>query len=335
MNWYKVAQIWNIEKSSSLTEELKAIHELEYKYRVINKNKFKGLEQRRENIASNIEKELYARLNDIRNQFLIIFKEWVASHNLNSDSAWARSKADYFKNQIEFSGIDFEDAAINAISMYYQPSYNRHLGDKNATRQFMNKVVDELQGYIDESKSFKLIVKLRKNDLLMMNLADLNEYFNMSFNNINEAKKYVNGLGYYDLDIENETVLDLINTNKDVALAFSEDVYRFLVYPHWIAKWKYHENKHNNTMVDTLRLVNGMVRKLQAASDINELMIAVTMSLNTLHQNGNLLEDHLENSTNQNIALNYDLDLEKLNELSNNDDYLKWNEDLRAIGVEV
>lgn len=361
-NWYnfiKKAQIWQTPSldENTLFNDLKALHELEYKYNNIKSKPFRGLEQRKINILQKIEQKIEYLISKIKPVLLSILKGWLDNHALLDPNLWAKQRLKelesiYYDDLSDISEHDFKNIINDFVSQFYQfldPNYpyTRSRQKENMEREIHQYISKKLSQNPQQFESLHDLMKLWANeykdglieDIDYEDLEYINERYDKNFQTKEQAKKYIEESEPEELDLDIDYFIDnfgfeeLANLvyNNDIYIDFLYELYENILFPLWSEHWT------EQGIEEVRDNVENMYENLKNASNITENIIWISLSLNAMHMSGNIISDysidHLDENT-YDIYDDTDISQEDLTNLSNLD-VSEWNQQLKEIGVDV
>lgn len=358
MNWYikiKLAQVWQTdqEEGVSFKEDLANLYELEYKYNTLKKYPFKGHDRRKENILSKLEQKLSYLISKIKKVLIKLFEGWLSQHALTDPDAWAESRLynSYFSDLEEYmyeSGSSPVDIFHSVVDNYKRLQNNNQLWfntfQKINWRQASLEILKEIESNISSYPTMKNFLEFLGNERKEYMLEELNQdgldefnnMYNKNFSSQEEAEKFiqdasVSDLGYNLLDFwdfYDDNFWNLAHEHGFLEGILTE-INRNLVFPVWYQYWS------SQGIEETRETIENVYSMLIKSNSINDSITAINIALNTVHQNGTILEYLEEYGVTEDYDVN-DIGITEgdLSELSDRD-VGEWNQQLRTVGVEI
>ena len=351
MNWYnslKLAQIWNVESDGSFLDEVQKLYELEYKRSMIIQNPFKGVEARKENILAQIEKGILETIDFVKAPLINTLKQWLSSHALTDPDLWATQRnkpgsryADWSEYYMA-SGENAESRLISAIEEYYrltEQEQQRQYGQMPQWGNMFKKMMADNNGYSLPSMHniVNLLIPDRREmlfqDLQNEGLEEFNEMIGTQFATEQEAQTYINQTTADELGLDFSDIFEYYGFEEFAQLADENelldnlvfDINKNIIFPLWYGKWS------QEGIEDTREAVENIYQELVSAKTLNQTIPAINLTLNAAHQTGDMI-DYLEDYGD--VEDSYETK-QFLDNLSAGAYVEEWNDELRAIGVEI
>ena len=338
LNWYKTAQIWNVEDGEYLEDKIAALYELEFKYSTFKTRRFTGHPKRYENILRGLETRLRDTLEYVKQDLIGVFGQWLSSHALLQPEIWAQKRVESFFED----GIS--ESALKEL-IYEYVKYAIYSGDNTRVPRnlnydkFFSDILHQAQKNIANFPVLSSIYSSglydHKNVLIDELESEGFEQFglryNKKFENMDQAEDYISNLTMNDVDLESLLYLEDIESFTNAAESNGKleaviiELYEKLVFPAWFNYWA------AMGIEDTRENIQNIYDKLQTIdyADMGNAIAVINIALNAAHQSGDMLQ--YVNDTN--------LSLEQfkgfLSEMSASEKVEDWENQLREIGVEV
>jgi len=353
MNWYnrlKFAQIWNIESDGGFLDEVQKLYELEYKRSMIKQNPFKGVDKRKENILANIEKGVLEAIDVVREPLAQTLQQWLKSHALTDPDQWAKQRnkpGSPFDNWDEYYESTSEgpiSRIIRVVDEYNDLTEKNSIGSAaslatpNWDRSFVQMMQENGSYHFPSMKNITNTLIPDRQEMLIQELQsegleEFNRTMGTQFATEEEAEEYIYQATAEQLGIDASDLFDYYDLEGLAELADQNglldnlifDINKNIVFPAWYGKWS------NEGIDDTREAVEQIYQELMSAKTIDQIISAVNLALNAAHQTGDMI-DYLEDYGN--VEGSYGTK-QFLDNLSAGEYVEKWNEELRAIGVEI
>jgi hypothetical protein len=350
VNWYrfiKIAQIWNLTESdvfiNQFESDLQDLYKLEYMWSMINQRPFNGLEQRRQNISNNLRDNLNVVADEVKSALSGVFYKWLSSHALLEPATWARSRVDELT---EWHSVgDVFDSMLGEYMNYSVGNEDKRRMQMHSPRNYaslQNKSIREMLNFASMNmdkmpyfqQSFEEALEghreMLRDDLISEGFEDFSERWGNEFQSEDEAAAYIKNISIDDVDLDSlyyfegaSEMSEFVSNSVDPVEILIE-FYEHCVFPLWYRHWK--EEGIDETRA-TIEQINSRLESA-SAENTQEFMIAVNLALNAAHQTG-AMTDYIENDTG---ASNIE---SLLNDLSSGSEVPIWDQQLRAVGVQL
>ena len=302
------------------------MYEMEYKLNALNTKPFGGNPQRLENIKKQIEHKLTYVTNDVKKIMLQTLNNWLKSHAILNPKTWAEAR---YNDNIDMGDFSVFESLVGEYGRYATDENKQKIPTPHST--YYTKL---LFNAIEKNISKLPYTKKLLNNLFQQNLqyqydeqpAEMMETWGVKTEK--QAEKYIKTANIADYGIEyiagdNENLMNIIEEHGDLPTFYIE-LYQKLVFPAWYGHWK------ARGIDETRANIENLYKNLNATNESNlgNLISWTNATLNSVHQNGSMLE-YVEQSTGESDLNNY-LDL-----LTNGNFNSKWDEELREIGVNI
>ena len=307
--------------------------------------------RRQENVLAKLEEELWEAVENVKEPMERTITTWLRNHALTNPKQWAEQSlqpgspyADW-EEYYEESGSSAETRVRDIVDTYMRLKNNNrpwHSGYQQPNFDVVfSKMMRENDGYSFESiQKLGNILLPEQREMLVEELSyegleDFNERFQTQFATEDEVIVFINNASAEDLGID---ISDFLDNGLEHWVPIAEangllddivfEINHKIVFPVWYQYWS------AQGIVETRANVEKVADELKSAKTIDETIAAVSLALNVAHQSGDML-DHLENygdleDPNEAYGIR-----DLLKELSEGKDVEKWNEELRAIGVQI
>jgi hypothetical protein len=341
-NWYKYAQIWNVNTEGDIEEKLTALYELEYKYSMVRDRPFSGLSERHDNILMNLEEKLEEVVEDVKDTLLRVFGKWLESHALLSADTWAEKR---IEDLLREEG-DIKGAYQNMVSEYmryaiYHGQYHSPT-DQSAHDRFFNEILDKAKKNIRYFPYLSRIFEgglydyknMLMDDLESEGLKEFSDRMGKRFKNEEQAKNWINSLTVNKVDPDSlfysEGIDGFVNIvhNLGYENEVLKELYKKFVFPHWVEYWR------SVGIAETRKTIANIYRKLQgiSSSDVRGAMAIISLALNASHQTGEMMDYIAQEAGGSGSASEVKALLDDLSSGSHVED---WNRQLKEVGVQV
>ncbi len=285
MNWFiltKFAQVWKIESDGSFASEVKKFYELEYKRSFLLNNKFKGLEQRKENILKGLSQELLRTCQTIKEPLSRTFETWLKRHAITNPKQWAiaRTEEIYYYNDVE----SFDEM------LYEWQKYDENV--ENPEQQIFN-IVGDFQSLIPFFENYVQEMKQMELDEIFTSksIEHYNDWKGTEFATIEEAESAIEMKTIADYDFTSsdytlESFKDVLD-NFGITPNFIEEFYEKIIFPLWYNYWA------SQGIDKTRENIENIYKELIEAKDVKDNVLAINFAINAAHQSGDML-DYLE-----------------------------------------
>jgi hypothetical protein len=352
MNWYsviKLAQIWQpttiideagLEDEYSAEDKIRAFYELEYKYSMIKMHPWKAHTKRKENILKKLTAKIASVCNGLKGILDYVFSDWLSKHALTDPVQWSKARihdtADF--NYYADTG-NIKDLFIGPMHEWWEFLHPNQRGYMNHT-VIEAAFIRELSKHINDMPSLKSMLsdflhdhkEMLTEDLLSEGFEEFGNRMGQQFQDEVQAQSYIDGLAMDTMDlsefweisgIDNLDTLSRIAYSTGVWEELLIDINSKMVFPMWFDKWS------AEGIEDTRATIEDIYQNLEMSNDgnIEHMCAAVNAALHAAHQNGDMIE-YISQMTGEELA-------PLLKEESNKANFDEWNNQLRAIGVEI
>jgi len=348
MNWFKLTKLSQIWESDNIEDDFEGslyrLYEFEYKLSMLKNRPFSGMEKRQQNIMSKLEESLEYELSEIKTTLIGSFHNWLEFHAILTPQTWANKRVE-LNEEIYGGGMGYEETMVYKESlqsiideyMRYKKGgpnerwYNAYQSP-NWESAFSTMLAEALQN-IDKFPTLQRMHNIflqgekeyLENELYDMGFEEFGRNYGQEFTNEVEAENFIEN---YEIDLSDlmhnygtEEFMNMANQHINVSGFFIE-LYQNLVFPLWFDHWK------SQGIEGTRENVEEVYKKLQTQGDINQEIVNVQLALNTTHQTGDMIE-YIESDTgSSNLA-------DLFSDLSNGKYISEWNEQLKAIGIQI
>jgi len=354
MNWYKhikFAQIGITYTPKIFEDYLSALYELEYKYSAVKNYPFRGHPNRRENILNSLRNNLINIIEYVKRPILETFSSWLDSHALLSADRWARQRlGSEIEAETGWEVNEYTDVDESDIQELFETFIYEYITWNNPKRLFVNprqldphfaRSLNDILLDIEKFPAFKKLlehgVKMHKRWLLDTlkeeGYEEFGESCGMEFTSNKEAKKFIQSLSSDEIGLD--SLLETSGMNEldtfihyaietDLWLPVLHEMYANIIFPEWYKHWS--KQGIDKTRETVQNIYNDL--KNVDPNNIEDTIIKIDRAINASHQTGSMLE-YLDEHT-----ASYDLEA-TLNELRDRLDVDEWNNELRAIGVQI
>lgn len=312
-NWYrllKISAIWDVEYDSYyLTDLLKSLYEVTYKYQRIFSQPFYGYPKRKENILSQLENKARDITYDISSFLLPTFEQWLRTHALLNPALWASNRLDSY--------IEADGSSVNNLMSFLNGELNR-LGKNNLEKDsYLLQNLDEpvkngqaphLQQIFDSFKEES--IEDLKNEIQQekdrINSLDQNEEYDTVSVNEESSIQSVQEMSFSDFisDYYSDDLLEFLvhyEQSFDILPAFTE-IIEFVLFPVWFEYWD------AQGIVETRQRVEDAYQRIKQLQSlpIMQLFASINIIINTAHQTGSMaqyLADHAGESEEDILSL--------------------------------
>lgn len=342
MNWYthiKLAAIWDIESDMSFEGEVRKLYELEFKYQMIKNKPFKGTGNRRQNILARLEQEAWHSAALVADTLLNVMSRWLQSHAITNPEDWANARINDNMSEYDEDFTQMLNMALGEFESYqeYRPSYKKDCSE--IMRVLRNADIPEAHQFLvlfraeeEESQRENFMHEIETGtyygDLGGM---DPETYFEQ---NILPGIQNMTLGDYIDLwdgsDCESisEVLHNIYQYNYSFGNAIIKYIYQQAIFPKWYEKWAPQGIEQTRETVEK----NYELLKTWISKDINNALAVINIAINTVHQNGSILE-YIDDYGGGDLFSDYS-GKEFLSEMSNLNTS-EWEKELQAIGVVI
>tara|TARA_Y100000310_G_C20683845_1_gene817704 strand:- start:854 stop:2668 length:1815 start_codon:yes stop_codon:yes gene_type:complete len=346
-NWYRLqkqAQIWQTaHDDDNFLGMISSVYELEYKFNMMKQRQFNGMPQRHARMLENLEEELIEHLNVAKGVLENTLRAWLASHAITEPSQWASARTTdemggdmwEYDHQTAFGGV------LGEYSRYKYPQQTGAYNGPNETRIF-HDIISDIAPHINEMphmKSFMSVMaegrkEMYYNDLSYEGFEEFGQQVGMEFSSEEEAQNYIEDMEPDSTEMVHE-ITDLYDydlfvegaNSSGVLEGIARELYQFAVFPLWYSYW-------SGMGIDSTReIAEEAYSILEGANSVQELSSAVNLAINTVHQNGQMIE-YIETYGGLELGADTSTVQGWLQELTNRD-VEDWNEELREVGVQI
>lgn len=253
--------------------------------------------RRFDNILKNLSNSIVKVGESVKSQLVDVFEMWLSSHALTNPKAWASARV---REDEDADGQQLIENAIYELKRYeeYGPKVNPFMAIYNQINQLGRIQEDAREWLINEDPEI------------------LTEVYGMPV-----------GADVYDwassYQIDDPLGLMGISNFEEIPDAVNPDVamllYEYVVFPRWYGKWS------SEGIDETRETVENNFKVLQSANphNVGEFISAINIGLNTVHQNGSMLE-YLQGADDR--AIRNELKL-----LSNGAYTDEWNDEIESL----
>jgi len=336
MNWFnlllKISQIWQSTSDDEFIDKVVEFYRLEYISFALKNYKFQGLDDRKYNIISNVEKKLSEVMGSLREDFLFTFKKWLSSHALTDPQLWAKSR-------LEDSDDDLTDIEEGLVSEYLRyTGQNGHRLDRRQIETVFGQILKEMILRKGNCQTISMVEDAYQESEQEILWTELNENgpdeFSESYGvDVNRVKS--NPESVIDDIVNDKTIIDYLdNYGIDEIMSmleytgskytFAFEAYQYIIFPKWFEYWE------PRGIEETREQISEVYDSLRSAKSFQEFDLAIKIAIQTSHQNGSMLDylssDHGFDSR----------EIESLFSSLTAGDYTPaWDKQLREIGVSI
>ena len=351
MNWYgilKYAQIWEVFYNEDFETELSALYELEYKYSMMLRMPFNGMEKRKNNMLAHLREELESVAREVYVPVEYTLKNWLDNHAILSPQTWAANRVktdpEYEMLEYDFGRSSLEQMLYGIIGEYARYAFPGQVLvniEKDAGISMMKEIAKNIAKF----PSFQKIVEEYSNeyrdvlreDLNYEGLEEFGQRFGQNFATEEDAEQFIDSYTENAYDVFENLGLTYGNVAETLAALLENsgnweniliEMNRELVFPKWFIYWQSMGIEQTRQMVQE---AYDMLVKADPSNDTLGFVTALNHAINVEHQNGSMLEYLQENSQSSSDLGG------ALFELSNAEGKTieKWNNELREVGVQI
>ena len=358
MNWYllqKFAQIWNIPEGETFGQELIRLHKLEYMYNTIKIRGWNGHPKRKENILQQLEIQLKNSINKIKPPLLSLFQGWLQNHAINNPDDWSNNRVEQNKDDDFNEGERLRNVLQEFMEYHTRNQLLRGEGGNKYGKWYnydssppwnraLSLMFQEIYKNPNNFKSLDRISDYLCEDRreLMYSEANNLEGFNTNFIDEMQAKDYVSHMTKEQMGISVHDILEFYDEETLVSVLEAEglmnnflfEVNKNIVFPLWMEWWKNQKSPTGTNIIETRKNVEQIYKMLRESKTVNDEAVAISLSLNVVHQNGNMIKDHLEQYGDLDYDYIEDVDqrlLDSIHNMRTKD----LDKKLREIGVQI
>jgi len=264
-------------------------------------------------------------------------------HALTNPSAWAIqnnaliSDPDY----MEMTGLSPMELIYERASQYMQLKNNNQMWYSPHQPPRMDAVIYKMlseSGGLEQFSAFQEIAaQLAEDERIWLEESgaeEINSRFEQQFTNDEDAINYLQAMPARDI-IDTNDILEHMELNElanriyDYGLLpnLITEINEKLIFPHWMEYWG------SQGIEQTRENVEQSYDMLMNAKTVQDNVSAISWALHTQHQTGSMLDHFEQYSGLDNEETGY-LSDDLLTELSNMNT-AEWDEELRALGVQV
>ncbi|MEI6421268.1 MAG: hypothetical protein WCP55_03560 [Lentisphaerota bacterium] len=313
-----------------------------------NKVKPDRIDARRDKIIEKLEGRLWSVINELKRRFAPVFAKWLESHALTNPRQWAESR---MKSADEFEYEDSNmiiDSMVSEYNRYKFPKQYANAMQRSKMPSFGQMVSKEIVPRIAEFPAFQKAFK-PSYDTEMQTAQD-----ELENHGVEDTDIELSFIGYFDTYAEAETALknfslsdyvsyledtgtfsdpDLLENvlSKDNINDMVTELYEKVVFPLWYNAWKSKGiDKTRNNVSNVYH-----ERIMKTTGDLGKEIENIGTIIQTAHQNGNLINDYLEEFGEANEeGEKEDIDRNLLQKLTDGtyEDIPNWDADIKEAG---
>ena len=297
MNWYKKAQISqlshkfaklisNIELTNEwdFEENVKDLHELEFKYNTIANTTSYIHPERQENILNTIHDKAELYFENIKEKIIEAFETWKNEHRIDNPELWAEkvleTMEDFGDNVVKYI---LENGILWGGSSLIKEDIIKYI-DPNTIKQILQQdMMDNLEPYEYQLEAWLDInhpewKKEIEDPIEYAQTHDLQDDFQDDYLNNIDVQEYIN-------DYEAFHLIDYYTIKKAIEKE---------LYPAYMQQWE-------DAVTEIIENIDKAVQELENINEddsISKMTAAISIALNVMHVGGNISQDKLNYSDN-------------------------------------
>lgn len=298
MNWYKKSclltklakmtrdiQVNEESLGQEFEENVKNLHELEYKAHRVNISPAFTHYKRRENIMKRLHEKAWDHFVIIRKRLIEAFVYWKNQHQIQNAEAWTKMVFDHYR---EMFGSELKEIAI-ADGIYWGNIQLTGEGmvsyvDLNKVKKAIRKeIYNDIEAYEYSAKEW-----LNKNHKGWEDSGlTVKEYIEKNFLIEKFARDY---LARYRQEDAVEFVRDTSTEKYFIDEEVIKKAIREYLFPQYMTYW----GNKVQSIINNVDQATSRLNKITEESNISEMASAVSLALNVMHVGGNVGGDYLE-----------------------------------------